>query len=119
MCETFPARWERGVGTPAIERLPYFPEQGIAALSRFRSVVLAGARPPVAFFGYPGLPSYLISPEQQQATLATPEEDVASALEAVADALGAPPQRKTAPVSAGAAHRQAEAGDALRRRWPR
>ncbi len=32
MCETFPARWERGTGTPAIERLPYFADQGIAAL---------------------------------------------------------------------------------------
>ncbi len=98
MCETFPARWERGAGTPAIERLPYFPDQGIAALSRFRAVALAGARPPVAFFGYPGLPSFLISPEQQQATLATPDEDVASALEAVVFALGAPPHAETAPT---------------------
>jgi acetolactate synthase-1/2/3 large subunit len=92
MCETFPARWERGAGTPVIERLPYFPDQGIAALSRFQSIVLAGARPPVSFFGYPGIPSYLISPRQRHTTLATPEEDVAGALEALADALGAPRQ---------------------------
>jgi acetolactate synthase I/II/III large subunit len=90
MCETFPARWERGAGTPIIERLPYFPEQAITALSPFKSVVLAGARPPVAFFGYPGLPSFLISPEQQTVVLATPEDDIASALESLADALGAP-----------------------------
>jgi acetolactate synthase I/II/III large subunit len=90
MCETFPARWERGAGTPIIERLPYFPEPAIAALSPFKSVVLAGAKPPVSFFGYPGLPSFLISPEQQTRILAAPEEDVASALEALADALGAP-----------------------------
>ena len=89
MCETFPPRWERGAGTPPIERLPYFPDQGIAALSRFRSVVLAGARSPVSFFGYPGIPSYLISREQQQTILATPEEDVVGALEAAADAVGA------------------------------
>jgi acetolactate synthase I/II/III large subunit len=92
MCETFPARWERGAGTPIIERLPYFPEQAIAALSPFKSVVLAGAKPPVAFFGYPGLPSFLISPEQRTVTLATPEDDIASALETLADALGAPGQ---------------------------
>jgi acetolactate synthase-1/2/3 large subunit len=89
MCETFPARWERGAGTPPIERLPYFPDQAIAALSRFTSVVLAGARPPVAFFGYPGLPSHLLSSAQQQATLATPDEDIVAALEAVAETLGA------------------------------
>jgi acetolactate synthase-1/2/3 large subunit len=52
--------------------------------------VLAGARSPVSFFGYPGIPSYLISPEQQQVILAAPGEDVAGALEALADALGAP-----------------------------
>jgi acetolactate synthase-1/2/3 large subunit len=90
MCETFPTRWERGVGTPIIERLPYFPDQGIAALSRFRSIVLAGARPPVSFFGYPGIPSVLIGRDQYQATLAGPRDDVEAALEAVADALGAP-----------------------------
>jgi acetolactate synthase I/II/III large subunit len=90
MCETFPARWERGAGRPIIERLPYFPESAIAALSPYRSVVLAGAKPPVSFFGYPGMPSYLISPEQRTSVLAGPEEDVADALEALADAHGAP-----------------------------
>src|SRR5262249_26848403 len=64
MCETFPARWERGAGTPVIERLPYFPEAAIAAISPYNSVVLAGANPPVSFFGYPGMPSYFISPQQ-------------------------------------------------------
>ena len=90
MCETFPARWERGAGTTVVERLPYFPEAAIAAISPYRSVVLAGAKPPVAFFGYPGAPSYIISPEQRTSILAGPEEDVAGALEALAEALDAP-----------------------------
>ncbi|HKX31386.1 MAG TPA: acetolactate synthase large subunit [Blastocatellia bacterium] len=92
MCEAFPARWERGVGTPVIERLPYFPEQALAALSPFKSVILAGAEPPVSFFGYPGVPSFLISPNQQTTVLATPEDDVLAALEALADELEAPLQ---------------------------
>lgn len=90
MGETFPARWERGVGTPIIERLPYFPEAAIATISPYKSVVLAGARSPVSFFGYPGMPSYFISPEQRQIALATPDDDVVDALESLADALGAP-----------------------------
>jgi len=90
MCESFPARWERGAGTPIIERLPYFPEAAIAAISPYKSVVLAGARSPVSFFGYPGAPSYFISSQQRQAPLATPEDDVVDALESLADALGAP-----------------------------
>jgi acetolactate synthase-1/2/3 large subunit len=52
--------------------------------------VLAGAKPPVAFFGYPGAPSFIISPEQQTSVLATPEEDIADALESLAEALDAP-----------------------------
>lgn len=95
MCETFPARWERGVGTPLIERLPYFPEPAIAALAPYKSVVLAGARSPVSFFGYPGLPSYFISPQQTTVTLATADEDVEAALEALADALQAPVYAET------------------------
>lgn len=90
ICETFPTRMERGCGRPATERLPYFPEQGIAMLSRYRAILLAGAKAPVSFFGYPGIPSFLISPEQQSAVLASPEEDVVEALEALAECLGAP-----------------------------
>jgi acetolactate synthase-1/2/3 large subunit len=90
MCETFPARWERGHGTPVIERLGYFPDSAINLISPYKLFVLAGAKPPVSFFGYPGVPSYIISREQQTITLATPEEDVADALESLADALGAP-----------------------------
>jgi acetolactate synthase-1/2/3 large subunit len=107
MCETFPARWERGAGRPVIERLPYFPDQAMAALAPFKSIVLAGARPPVAFFGYPGLPSDLISSAQRRHTLAAPGEDVAGALDALAAAVNAPrhvdrPARPAPPPAAGA-----------------
>lgn len=95
MCETFPARWERGAGLPVIERLPYFPEQAMAALAPFRNVILAGARSPVAFFGYPGLPSYFVSSEQHASVLASPDDDVVDALEKLADLIGAPPETAT------------------------
>jgi len=95
MCESFPARWERGIGTPLIERLPYFPEPAIAALAPYKSIVLAGARSPVSFFGYPGVPSYFISQQQNTVTLATADEDVEAALEALADALDAPVYAET------------------------
>ncbi|MEP7273077.1 MAG: acetolactate synthase large subunit [Acidobacteriota bacterium] len=88
ICETFPKRMERGHGTPPVERLPYFPEPAIALLEKHDAILLAGARDPVSFFGYPGLPSFFISTEQIKHTLATPFEDVPQALEALADALG-------------------------------
>ena len=60
MCETFPARLERGAGLPNLDRLPYFPEQAIEMLKPFDTIVIAGAKKPVAFFGYPDFPSQLI-----------------------------------------------------------
>jgi acetolactate synthase-1/2/3 large subunit len=90
MCETFPTRIERGGDMPAVEKLPYFPEQATAALAKFDAVVLAGALAPVAFFGYPNLPSSLTPPGCEVTALAKPENDVAQALEALADEIGAP-----------------------------
>jgi acetolactate synthase-1/2/3 large subunit len=75
-------------GTPTVERLAYFPEPAIALLEKHDAIILAGSRDPVSFFGYPGLPSYFISPEQTKHTLATPFEDVELALEALADLVG-------------------------------
>ena len=89
LCETFPARVERGAGMPAVERLPYFPEQVLDTLGKFETIVLAGAREPVAFFGYPNLPSRLVPDGCGVETLATPEQDVVTALEALAEAIGA------------------------------
>jgi acetolactate synthase-1/2/3 large subunit len=97
MCETFPARVERGGTMPPVEKLPYFPEMALEALAKSSSVILAGARAPVAFFGYPNLPSILIPEGRTVATLATIEQDVALALEALADLIGAP---KAAPARA-------------------
>jgi acetolactate synthase-1/2/3 large subunit len=90
ICETFPARLERGAGTPTLDRLPYFPEQAIEMLKAFDTVVIAGAKKPVAFFGYPNLPSQLIPEGTRTAILAEPTDDVPAALEALASEIGAP-----------------------------
>jgi len=90
ICETFPARLERGAGTPPLDRLPYFPEQAIEMLKPFDTIVIAGAKKPVAFFGYPTFPSQLIPEGIDTATLAEPTDDVPAALEALAGELGAP-----------------------------
>jgi acetolactate synthase I/II/III large subunit len=95
MTETFTARIERGAGIPSPARLPYFPEQAIEALKGTQTLILAGAKSPVAFFGYPGLPSSLVPEGCAVETLAGIEDDVADALEGLADALGAP---KSVPI---------------------
>ncbi|HLX38633.1 MAG TPA: acetolactate synthase large subunit, partial [Candidatus Binataceae bacterium] len=90
MTETFTARIERGAGIPNPARLPYFPEQALEALKGTQTLILAGALSPVAFFGYQGLPSSLVPEGCACETLAKVDEDVPGALDAFADALGAP-----------------------------
>lgn len=87
--DVFVARLERGRDLPAIERLPYFPEQAIAALAGLRTLILAGTSDPVSFFGYPNVPSRLAPEGCERIVLAAPDEDGVGALEALADALGA------------------------------
>lgn len=88
--ETFVARLERGRGLPDVPRLPYFPEQAVEALAGATALVCAGAPEPVSFFGYPGQPSRPAPPSCTRHTLASPGQDVAGALEALAERVGAP-----------------------------
>jgi acetolactate synthase-1/2/3 large subunit len=113
LCETFPARIERGGHRPAVERLGYLAEFTIAQLEGTRHVVLVDALAPVSFFAYPGVPGYLIPDGCEVHTLAAAGDDAAGALEALAEALGAPeldrgaapdgvprPERPTGPLNA-------------------
>ena len=70
LCETFPARLERGAGLPGLERLAYLAEFAQSQLAGTTRLILAGARVPVSFFAYPGLPSSLVPDGCQVHTLA-------------------------------------------------
>ena len=84
------ARFVRGRGRPQIERVPYVIELALAALKDFKVAVLAGMRPPVGFFAYPGKPGRMLPAGCQTHVLARIEQDVLGGLEALAEALGAP-----------------------------
>ena len=92
--EVFPARQARGAGVPPLERLAYLAEAAQNQLQDVRHLVLAGARSPVAFFAYPGLPSDLVPDGASVHFLADGTEDVTATLEALADrvAPGTAPQ---------------------------
>jgi acetolactate synthase-1/2/3 large subunit len=92
--ETFPSRSERGQGLPAFDRLPYFPEPARAVLDPSDLVVLAGAMPPVTYFGYEGHPSELVKLERLL-VVAPPGRPVADRLEQIAASLGAPEYQMT------------------------
>jgi acetolactate synthase I/II/III large subunit len=98
VCETFPARLERGAGIPAISRLAYLAELAAEQLSGARRLILAGARAPVSFFAYPGQQSSLVPAGCEVHTLAGPAEDVCGALADLADLVA--PDVKPAPRDA-------------------
>lgn len=107
-CTPFTARSHRGAGSVAVERLPYFPEMVLQTLAGVRHLILVDATSPVAFFAYPGLPGVLVPEGCAVHTLAEGGDDVAEALEALAEACGAAGRepvrvaRAIPPVASGA-----------------
>jgi acetolactate synthase-1/2/3 large subunit len=96
MAGTFNARIERGAGRVFVDRIPYVVDLAVKRLAGFEHVILAGAKPPVAFFAYPDKPSLLTPPGCEIHVLARPDEDVRQALDWLADEVGA--GRTAAPV---------------------
>lgn len=84
LCETFPTRLERGAGIPAVDRLAYFAEAATAQLDGAKHLVLAGAKSPVSFFAYPGMPSDLV-PAGCEVHVLAEHSGAADALTALAD----------------------------------
>jgi acetolactate synthase-1/2/3 large subunit len=89
ICETFPARLQRGVGRVPVQRLPYFAEQAAEVLSQYQQLILVGCAAPVSFFAYPGKPSYLAAENCEVITLADVHQDTATALRKLVTMLGA------------------------------
>ncbi len=92
ICETFTARLQRGAGRVALERLPYFGEQGAEFLQDLSCIVFCGCEPPVSFFAYPDKPSWLAPEGAELVRLASLEEQAEPALRQLADSLAAPDQ---------------------------
>jgi len=90
MCDTLPTREQRGAGRARIERLPYRAEAVVEVMQGARHLVLVGSQPPISFFAYPDRPNDLVPEGCQIHVLARPEDDAIPALEALADAVGAP-----------------------------
>ncbi|PXY26701.1 acetolactate synthase large subunit [Prauserella sp. PE36] len=111
--ETFPGRLERGAGVPAIERLGYLAEQVAYQLDGTRHVIVAGTRPPVSFFAYPGKASDLVPEGAQVHTLAAVEDDVVGALEDLAELVAA----GTEPVLAQPQRPELPSGELTAQNW--
>jgi acetolactate synthase-1/2/3 large subunit len=89
-CDTFTPRLQRGAGRVQLARIPYFAEQIVEFFQDTEQLILVGAKPPVSFFAYPGKPSWGLQDGTKIHYLAHAHEDGTQALEALAEALGAP-----------------------------
>jgi acetolactate synthase-1/2/3 large subunit len=87
--QTLTSRIERGAGRVAVERIPYPIDQAVDMLKDVDNIILVGATAPVGFFAYPGKPGTLFHPGTRIHQLAGADGDIAYALEALADAVGA------------------------------
>ncbi|MBX3479359.1 MAG: acetolactate synthase large subunit [Caulobacter sp.] len=90
LIDTFVARQSRGAGRFAPDRMMYFGEMAIEDLAGVDLMVLVETTMPVAFFAYPDRPSVLVPEGCDLASLCGRDADGPAALNALADALGAP-----------------------------
>ncbi len=88
--DTFMARHQRGGGLYDAERLPYFAEMAVEVLKDVDLLLIAGTKPPVAFFAYPNTPGAFTPKGARTVTLGGPETDSMDALSRLADWLDAP-----------------------------
>ena len=95
LCDTFAPHAEMGAGRVSVERIPYFGEQVTAFLSGTEQMIMVASTPPVSFFAYPGKPSWCVPDMCELIYLAHPHEDSVTALQNLADALGAPQETLT------------------------
>ncbi|HEY1753533.1 MAG TPA: acetolactate synthase large subunit, partial [Caulobacteraceae bacterium] len=98
LSDGFIARLPRGHGRFSPDRMMYFGEMALNDLAGVDLMVLVETKAPVAFFAYPGKPSVLVPEGCETLPLASREEDGAAALEALADALGAPKEPSRQPL---------------------
>lgn len=99
LLDTFCARYPRGAGVFLAGRMQYFGEAALADLAGTDLMVFVGTTTPVAFFAYPDRPSVLVPDGCETVSLAQRSEDAVAALTALADALGAPADGPTQPLS--------------------
>lgn len=90
MCPAQVARAARGRNAPRVNRMPFAIDAAVEALANFRHIVLCAAKPPAAFFAYPGRPGLLAPAGCSIHVLADVEDDTVDALERTAEALAAP-----------------------------
>jgi acetolactate synthase-1/2/3 large subunit len=88
--DTFMTRHVRGGGLYDAPRLPYFAEMAVETLAGIDLLLIAGTKPPVAFFAYPNTPGAFTPAGARTVSLGGPETDSLDAVTRLIDWLDAP-----------------------------
>lgn len=88
IADTFVAKTARGAGRVNIGKLQYFAEMALEQLKGATQMIVLGTKPPVSFFAYPNVPSYLVPDGCAVTEVARPGQDVAAALDGLLSGLG-------------------------------
>lgn len=83
------ARLRRGAGRVEVNRIPYVVEMALEVLAPYKRIVLMGASRPIAFFAYPNKPGILTADDVEFTEVAGLGDDIAGALDGLAQATGA------------------------------
>ncbi|HUS97377.1 MAG TPA: acetolactate synthase large subunit, partial [Hyphomicrobiaceae bacterium] len=83
------ARLDRGAGRIEANRIPFVVDQAVKLLAPYDTIILVGAKSPVAFFAYPNKPSILTPDGCTFVELAGVADDIAGALEGLCEATNA------------------------------
>jgi len=88
LCPTFPSRVQRGAGRVPTGKIPYFAEMATEFLKDYQQFILVGSKTPIAFFLYPGKPSWLLPEGCNLMTLTEQDQDSPAGLALLAEQLG-------------------------------
>jgi len=84
----FNARLDKGAGRINSVRIPYVVDNAVEVLKSFDTILVIGARRPVAFFAYPNKPGVLTQDSTKFVELASLSDDITDLIEKLSDKIG-------------------------------
>ena len=89
MTDWFNARIDKGQGRINAVRIPYVVDKAVSVLKEFDTILIIGARKPVAFFAYPNKPGILTQEDTKFIELAELSDDITNVINSLTDIIGA------------------------------
>ena len=84
----FNARLDKGAGRVNSVRIPYVVDKAVEVLKNFDTILIIGARRPVAFFAYPNKPGVLTQDSTKFFELADVSDNITNVIEELSDRVG-------------------------------